>query len=90
MEVKQRAKAPYPLDGTQGRLHTVACGQSLSRVGAFGEKAIHVLVYRDHLCGLVVRVPGYTPRGLGLIPGASRLSERQCVWTLPTHPREYN
>jgi hypothetical protein len=27
-------------------------------------------------CGVVVRVPGYTSRGPGLIPGASRLSEK--------------
>jgi hypothetical protein len=26
-------------------------------------------VFHDRLCGLVVRVPGYRSRGLGLIPG---------------------
>jgi hypothetical protein len=29
----------------------------------------------DLLSGLVVRVPGYRSRGLGSIPGATRLSE---------------
>jgi hypothetical protein len=28
------------------------------------------------LCGLVVRVPGYRSRGPGLIPGATRFSEK--------------
>jgi hypothetical protein len=31
---------------------------------------------QDYLCGLVVRVPGYTSRGPGSIPGATRLSEK--------------
>jgi hypothetical protein len=30
----------------------------------------------DHLCGLVVRVPGYRFRGPGSIPGATRFSEK--------------
>jgi hypothetical protein len=30
----------------------------------------------DYLCGLVVTVPGYRSRGLGLFPGATRLSEK--------------
>jgi hypothetical protein len=30
----------------------------------------------DRLCGLLARVPGYTSRGLGSIPGATRLSEK--------------
>jgi hypothetical protein len=29
----------------------------------------------DHLCGLVVRVPGYRSRRPGSIPGATRISE---------------
>jgi hypothetical protein len=28
----------------------------------------------------VVRVPGYISRGLGLIPGAMRFSEKKWVW----------
>jgi hypothetical protein len=30
----------------------------------------------DFLCGLVVRVPGSDPEVLGLIPGATRFSEK--------------
>jgi hypothetical protein len=30
----------------------------------------------DRLCGLVVRVPGYRSRGPGLIPGATKFSEK--------------
>jgi hypothetical protein len=30
----------------------------------------------DRLCGLVVRVPGYTSRGPGSIPGATGFSEK--------------
>jgi hypothetical protein len=30
----------------------------------------------DHLCVLVVRVPGYRSRGTGLIPGTARFSEK--------------
>jgi hypothetical protein len=33
-----------------------------------------------HLCGLVVRVPGYWFRGRCSIPGATRFSEKWCVW----------
>jgi hypothetical protein len=32
-----------------------------------------------HLCGLVVRVPGYRSRGPGLISGATKFSEKW-VW----------
>jgi hypothetical protein len=34
---------------------------------------------RDHLCGLVVRVPGYRSRGPGSILGNTRFFE-QWVW----------
>jgi hypothetical protein len=30
----------------------------------------------DHTCGLVVRVPGYSSRGPGSIPCATRFSEK--------------
>jgi hypothetical protein len=30
----------------------------------------------DRLCGLVIRFPGYRSRGPGLIPGASKFSEK--------------
>jgi hypothetical protein len=30
----------------------------------------------DHLCGLVIRVPGYRTRGPGSIPSATRFSEK--------------
>jgi hypothetical protein len=30
----------------------------------------------DHLCGLVVRVPGYRSRGPGSIPSATRFSQK--------------
>jgi hypothetical protein len=32
--------------------------------------------YKDRLCRLVVRVPGYRSRGLGSIPDATRFSEK--------------
>jgi hypothetical protein len=32
--------------------------------------------YLDCLCGLLIRVPGYRSRGPGLIPGATRFSEK--------------
>jgi hypothetical protein len=34
----------------------------------------------DNLCGLVVRAPGYRSRGPGSISGATRFSERFCIW----------
>jgi hypothetical protein len=34
----------------------------------------------DHLRGLVVRVPGYRSRGLGLVPGTIRFLEEKWVW----------
>jgi hypothetical protein len=30
----------------------------------------------ERLCGVVIRVPGYSSRGPGSIPGATRLSEK--------------
>jgi hypothetical protein len=36
--------------------------------------------FADHLCGLVVRVPGYRSRGPGSIPGATISSEKKWVW----------
>jgi hypothetical protein len=41
----------------------------------------------DRLCGLVVRGPGYSSRGVGSIPGATRFSEES--GTGSTQPREY-
>jgi hypothetical protein len=35
--------------------------------------------YFDRLCGLMVRVPGYRSRGPGMIPGATRFSEKYWV-----------
>jgi hypothetical protein len=32
--------------------------------------------YVDYFCGLVVRVPGYSFRGPGSIPGATRFPEK--------------
>jgi hypothetical protein len=36
----------------------------------------YYLERNDHLCGLVVRVPGYRSRGPVSIPGATRFSEK--------------
>jgi hypothetical protein len=41
----------------------------------------HIEIYKgyyilDHLCGLVVRVPGYKSRGPGSISGATRFPEK--------------
>jgi hypothetical protein len=33
-------------------------------------------IYRDRLCGLVVRVPGYSSSGPGSVPGAIRFSDK--------------
>jgi hypothetical protein len=34
--------------------------------------AINIYIHMDCSCGLVVRVPGYRPRGVGSIPGTTR------------------
>jgi hypothetical protein len=34
----------------------------------------------DRLCGLVVGVPGYRSWGPGLIPGATRFSDKKWFW----------
>jgi hypothetical protein len=39
-------------------------------------KIIFEIGFVDHLCVLVVRVPGYRCRGTGSIPGATRFSEK--------------
>jgi hypothetical protein len=42
-------------------------------VKTLNETSFHMqCMLRDHLCGLVVRVPGYISRGPGSIPGAAR------------------
>jgi hypothetical protein len=40
------------------------------------------VVYKkvDRLCGLVDRVPDYSSRGPGSIPGTTRFSEKEWVW----------
>jgi hypothetical protein len=38
-------------------------------------KSATVFIY-DRSCALVVRIPGYRSRSLGLIPGATRFSEK--------------
>jgi hypothetical protein len=56
------------------------------KVIRLNHKFSEVLIYLfwssnfDRLCGLVVRVPGYRSRGSGPTPGATRFSEKQCVW----------
>jgi hypothetical protein len=45
----------------------------------------------DRLCGLVVKVPDYRFRGLGLIPGATRIFLRSSgSGTGSTQPRDDN
>jgi hypothetical protein len=34
------------------------------------------VILQDRLCGQVVRVPGFRSKGPGLIPGATRFSEK--------------
>jgi hypothetical protein len=46
-------------------------------------------VYRDRLCGLVVRVLGYRSRGPGSIPGTTR-KKGNGSGTGSTQPREHN
>jgi hypothetical protein len=41
--------------------------------------SVHIM-FRDRLCGLVVRDPGDISRGPDSIPGATRFSEKQWVW----------
>jgi hypothetical protein len=41
-----------------------------------GQNMINLSLFWDHLCGLVVRVPGYSSTGPGSIPGATRFSEK--------------
>jgi hypothetical protein len=41
---------------------------------------IFITVTCDHLCGLVLRVPGYRSRGLDSISGTIRFSEKKWVW----------
>jgi hypothetical protein len=43
----------------------------------------------DHLCGLVVRVPGYRSGGPGSISGTTR-KKSSGSGTGSTQPREYN
>jgi hypothetical protein len=43
----------------------------------------------DRLCGLVVRVLGYRPRGPGSIPCATRFSEKYYVWNGAHSASEY-
>jgi hypothetical protein len=48
----------------------------------------HLSVYKDGLCGLVVRVLGYSSGGLGSIPGTTKKNSGS--GTGSTQPHEYN
>jgi hypothetical protein len=55
--------------------------QSLASLYGVAKKLFQFILYhlwieRDRLCGLVVRVPGYSSRGPGSIPGTTRFSEK--------------
>jgi hypothetical protein len=39
------------------------------------EQFCNSIYYADRLCGRVVRVPGYRPRGPSSIPGATKFSK---------------
>jgi hypothetical protein len=47
-------------------------------------RSLNIIIFRitgfDRFCGLVVRVHGYRPRVPGLIPGATRISDKQRVY----------
>jgi hypothetical protein len=47
----------------------------------YHSKLDKIISQNDRLCGLVVRVPWYRSRGPGSIPGATRFSEMQWVWS---------
>jgi hypothetical protein len=48
------------------------------------------VISNDRLCGLVARIPGYTPRGPRSIPGDTRFLRSSEAGTGATQPREYN
>jgi hypothetical protein len=43
---------------------------------SYSKKIIRIMLSVDRLCGLVVRVPVYSSRGPGSIPGTTRFSEK--------------
>jgi hypothetical protein len=56
-----------------------ACTARVGRGKVLFDKQMYFyqfLLLMFSLCGLVVRVPGYRSRGPGLIPGATRFSEK--------------
>jgi hypothetical protein len=46
------------------------------RASSHFSQTVYFCFYYDRLCGLVVRVPGYRSRGPGLVPVATRFSEK--------------
>jgi hypothetical protein len=55
-----------------------------------GKNNYILVLWKDCLCGLVVRVLGYRSRGLGSVPGTTRKKISIGSETGSTHPREYN
>jgi hypothetical protein len=51
--------------------------------------SFNITLNSDHLCGLVVRVPGYRSRGPDSIPSATDFLS-SVSGTRSTQPREYN
>jgi hypothetical protein len=66
------------------RIHTVSY-LDLSKI--FSTE--YVTMFRDRLCGLVVRVPGYRSRGPGLIPALPDFLRSSGSGTGSTQPCEY-
>jgi hypothetical protein len=60
------------------RRHVLSCHVARGgfRTGTATLKRGILQTLLDRFCGLVVRVPGYTSRGPGSIPGAARFSEK--------------
>jgi hypothetical protein len=62
---------PWPIAGIALLLFLMKC-LNLEIYTNLNNKLVR---FRDRLCGLVVRVPGYRSRGPGSIPGATRFPE---------------
>jgi hypothetical protein len=94
-----RSRGPCSIPSTTSFLRTSGSGTGSTQPQVMGLEqgplglmsTIEELLGRksDHLCGLVVRVPGYRSRGPGSIPGLSHCL-RSGSGTVSTQPCECN
>jgi hypothetical protein len=85
-------RAEVIMAGVLSTVLTLLARRPDNRGSISGDDQHFSLRYRiqDLLCGLLVKVPGYTSRGLGSIPVLPHFLRSSVSGTGSTQPRQYN